>query len=794
MDDYLFYLKDQLEETQDELTYAMKENDDKKNEAALEAKNVERNSRSNSELDSLKKLIVYFQSYINYAIRCKDSVRAKISIVTSYLSHEVTLTNFSYIRKLTNGSFADVHLIKDSKNSSHYALKSIKQQYENVSTTDGHDNNSKEKPKKVFNRKQIRQIMHEKKLLICTSKCFPEAFVQFYSSFTSHNHWFFVMEYCAGGDCLSLIRNMKSVPENAVVVLIAEICIAVKWLHENGIIHRDIKPDNIFITAKGHVKVGDFGISTRRFKKTKKDKTVYGNGSSRSLRRSIRSLRANSSEDFQSHDHSHNSNSGKYDGNYNHHNHTSHLSGAGADREKTDVLAQFSMGYFHKRSREAAINSARSTDSQSRSQASTSGFSVNEFDSEVWHSDDSEDTYYRDLSRSSLGGVNELKGSFIGGYGGYDSETPTPRPSSSQKDNKDNNKDNNKDSNKDSNKDANSDAGSGSSSYYYKRDNSSDLHFTPIGNISYMSPECIRGSGYDQMVDWWAIGVMTFHLLTGRTPFQFEDGQKQSFDEERDQIVKANIIWGKVGTAHNTAQSMNKERSNSTSTISNLSHGNESKTALSDDKDQNIFIVSQKCKSFLNLMLQEEKKNRLGYGGAGGKERLLTEEERLEIERNLSRNSKPDFSNESSREFLMNDASNTDASPRSVGKGHLLRNMKREKSQKGKRELRILDHSFFDEINFLGLFKGQGPIQLNLLGNGDSQYFDRAPLSAGPGSSEQKQQPIVQKKITSAPTQNLDAPNSPSLDLDAGSVQKSIIPYAAAAQANSLPEFWPKQL
>lgn len=83
---------------------------------------------------------------------------------------------------------------------------------------------------------------------------------------------------------------------------------------------------------------------------------------------------------------------------------------------------------------------------------------------------------------------------------------------------------------------------------------------------------------------------------------------------------------------------------------------------------------------------------------------------------------------------------------------------------------------------------------MELLGNGDSQYFDRAPLSAGPGSYEQKQQPIVQKKITSAPTQNLDAPNSPSLDLDAGSVQKSIIPYAAAAQANSLPEFWPKQL
>lgn len=48
-----------------------------------------------------------------------------------------------------------------------------------------------------------------------------------------------------------------------------------------------------------------------------------------------------------------------------------------------------------------------------------------------------------------------------------------------------------------------------------------------VGNYFYASPEIVSGTGlYDQSVDWWAVGVMLFHLLAGITPFEDKDEQK----------------------------------------------------------------------------------------------------------------------------------------------------------------------------------------------------------------------------------------------------------------------------
>lgn len=48
-----------------------------------------------------------------------------------------------------------------------------------------------------------------------------------------------------------------------------------------------------------------------------------------------------------------------------------------------------------------------------------------------------------------------------------------------------------------------------------------------VGNYFYASPEIVSGTGlYDQSVDWWAVGVMLFHVLAGITPFEDKDEQK----------------------------------------------------------------------------------------------------------------------------------------------------------------------------------------------------------------------------------------------------------------------------
>lgn len=73
------------------------------------------------------------------------------------------------------------------------------------------------------------------------------------------------MEYCEGGTLedkiLKECKKGRCMNENEVLRCLLDICEGINYLHENGIIHRDIKPQNIFIDSKNVLKIGDFGVS-----------------------------------------------------------------------------------------------------------------------------------------------------------------------------------------------------------------------------------------------------------------------------------------------------------------------------------------------------------------------------------------------------------------------------------------------------------------------------------------------------------------------------------------------------
>lgn len=66
----------------------------------------------------------------------------------------------------------------------------------------------------------------------------------------------FVMEYCAGGP----LRFVPAAPLDSRLQLFQQVCEGVAHAHANGVVHRDIKPDNIFLRADGSPAVGDFGL------------------------------------------------------------------------------------------------------------------------------------------------------------------------------------------------------------------------------------------------------------------------------------------------------------------------------------------------------------------------------------------------------------------------------------------------------------------------------------------------------------------------------------------------------
>src|SRR3990172_9722494 len=72
---------------------------------------------------------------------------------------------------------------------------------------------------------------------------------------------FIVMEYIEGESLRDILNRDKLLPIGKVLEFALKICSALKLTHEKGIIHRDIKPDNIMFSADGNFKIMDFGLA-----------------------------------------------------------------------------------------------------------------------------------------------------------------------------------------------------------------------------------------------------------------------------------------------------------------------------------------------------------------------------------------------------------------------------------------------------------------------------------------------------------------------------------------------------
>ena len=94
--------------------------------------------------------------------------------------------------------------------------------------------------------------------------------VKMYASFEERGNLFLVMEYVEGETIEQYVKRRGALPESEAVRLLIETLSALGFAHQNGFVHRDIKPGNIMIRSNGKICLLDFGIA--------KDMNRTGNG------------------------------------------------------------------------------------------------------------------------------------------------------------------------------------------------------------------------------------------------------------------------------------------------------------------------------------------------------------------------------------------------------------------------------------------------------------------------------------------------------------------------------------
>ncbi|MCO5580001.1 hypothetical protein L7F22_033867 [Adiantum nelumboides] len=89
--------------------------------------------------------------------------------------------------------------------------------------------------------------------------------VKYLDSFKTKSHLHIILEYVENGSLASIIKPNKfgAFPESLVAVFISQVLEGLVYLHEQGVIHRDIKGANILTTKEGLVKLADFGVATK---------------------------------------------------------------------------------------------------------------------------------------------------------------------------------------------------------------------------------------------------------------------------------------------------------------------------------------------------------------------------------------------------------------------------------------------------------------------------------------------------------------------------------------------------
>lgn len=152
---------------------------------------------------------------------------------------KATLEDFVLLKTVGKGSFGKVVQVRHKGDGNIYAMKILKKEM-------------------VIRRRQYEHTLSERRILENINHPF---IVSLRFAFQSESRLYMVFDFFNGGELYHYLSETGKFSEDRARFYCAEIMSGLGYLHERGIVYRDLKPENLILDSEGHIRIADFGLS-----------------------------------------------------------------------------------------------------------------------------------------------------------------------------------------------------------------------------------------------------------------------------------------------------------------------------------------------------------------------------------------------------------------------------------------------------------------------------------------------------------------------------------------------------
>ncbi|CAF1345811.1 unnamed protein product [Didymodactylos carnosus] len=199
--------------------------------------------RSNISIDSLLDSItaLIYDSEGLKKTKNFESFYTKYNVSTRDIKEKrVNLDDFSMLKVIGRGAFGEVHLVRKKTSGQIFAMKTLSK-FE------------------MLKRSDSAFFWEERNIMAFSNS---DWIVQLHYAFQDAKNLYMIMDFMPGGDLITLLTRYD-INENSARFYCAEVVLALDAIHSLGYIHRDVKPDNMLLDSRGHLKLADFGTCVK---------------------------------------------------------------------------------------------------------------------------------------------------------------------------------------------------------------------------------------------------------------------------------------------------------------------------------------------------------------------------------------------------------------------------------------------------------------------------------------------------------------------------------------------------